>query len=340
MVMAATDAGSGRPMEAGFSRRRLVAPERLRALMQRSDLRGALQLGSHVAAIAVTGTLLWLLRATPFAVPLFAAHGVLLNFLYAGQHELSHGTVFRSKWPNVLFGRLFGLILIYPRDFDRIQHAAHHQHTQDWAKDGELVRAPYTLRSYLMWFWGLTYWQTRVSRIWRFCRGQVIEPYIREGEHALVIREGRIHAAVYAGVAVVSLATGSWAAVLLWLAPMLVMKPVHQLQNTIEHLGLSHHDDILHNTRSTRTNALMRWLCWQMPYHTAHHTFPSVPFWQLASLDAEIRASGARPHAMGWIEFQVEVIRKLWSRNEDDYPYDEVWIVPRAGGGTRRVEAA
>ena len=37
-------------------------------------------------------------------------------------------------------------------------------------------------------------------------------------------------------------------------------KPVHQLQNTIEHLGLSHEADILNNTRSTRTNALMRWL--------------------------------------------------------------------------------
>ncbi|MEL7088794.1 MAG: hypothetical protein AAGL98_10200, partial [Planctomycetota bacterium] len=34
---------------------------------------------------------------------------------------------------------------------------------------------------------------------------------------------------------------GSW----LWLLPMLLTKPIHQLQNTIEHLGLSHEPDIM-----------------------------------------------------------------------------------------------
>ena len=326
-------------MEASFSRRRLIAPERLRALMQRSDLRGALQLSSHLGAVGLSGWLLWTLWGTVWAAPVFMAHGVLINFLYAGQHELSHGTVFRTKWPNVLFGRLIGFAMLYPRDFDKIQHWAHHQHTQDWEKDGELVREPYTLRSYLLWFWGVTYWRSRVSRILRFCRGEVIEPYVAPHEHARVIREARAHAALYALIAAVSVAAQSWAAVLLWLAPMVAMKPVHQLQNTIEHLGLSHRDDILENTRSTRTNALMRWLCWQMPYHTAHHTFPSVPFWRLKALDAEMRGGGARPHEMGWIEFQIEVIRKLWSKSEADYPYDEVWIVPTARGA-RRIEPA
>lgn len=327
-------------MEASFSRRKLVAPTRMRELMQRSDLRGALQLGSHFGAIAITGVALWTFWGTWWAVPLFMVHGVLINFLYAGQHELSHETVFKTKWLNEAFGRLIGFLMIFPRDFDKIQHWAHHQHTQNWDKDGELVREPYTLRSYLLWFWGPTYWYTRVTRIVRFCRGIVIEPYIRDGEHAKVIREGRIHAALYSTIAIVSLLTGSWAAVILWIAPLVVMKPVHQLQNTIEHLGLSHKDDIFENTRSTRTNAVMRWLCWQMPYHTAHHTFPSVPFWQLSSLDAEIRNSGAVPHKMGWIEFQIEVLRKLASKSEDEYPYDEVWIVPRADGRTQRIEAA
>ncbi|MBL3703169.1 rhizopine catabolism protein [Sulfitobacter sp. BDSS02] len=327
-------------MEASFSRRRLIAPPRLRELMQRSDLRGALQLGSHLGALAVSSVLLWQFWGTWWAVPLFMVQGVLINFLYAGQHELSHGTVFETKWINVLFGRIFGFFLIYPRDFDKIQHAAHHQHTQDWEKDGELVREPYTFKTYQLWFWGVSYWQSRVTRIIRFCKGEVIEPYIRAEENALVIREARIHAALYVLIAVVSVAAQSWAAVILWIAPMLVMKPVHQLQNTIEHLGLSHKNDILENTRSTKTNALMRWLCWQMPYHTAHHTFPSVPFWRLRDLDATMRENGAEPHRMGWIEFQVEVWRKLRRKNEDDYPYDEVWIVPRGNGASVKVEAA
>lgn len=327
-------------MEANFSRRRLVDPQHLRTLMQRSNLAGTAQLASHAAALAASGTALWLLWGTWWAVPVFVLHGVLLNFLYAAQHELSHATVFRTKWLNVAFGRLIGFLMLYPRDFDKIQHWAHHQHTQCWEKDGELVREPYTLRTYLLWFWGPSYWWSRISRIIRLSRGIVLEPYVRADEHDLVIREARIHAALYVGVALVSVGAGSWAAVILWIAPMITMKFVHQLQNTIEHLGLSHEDDILRNTRTTRTNALMRWLCWQMPYHTAHHSFPSVPFWRLRELDAAMRGSGAEPYSMGWIEFQVEVLRKLWARSEADYPYDDVWIVQRGDGRRYRLEAA
>ncbi len=327
-------------MQTSFSRRDLIAPQRLRTLMQRSDMYGALQLGSHFGVLLVTGVALWMTWGSWWALPFFVVHGVVLNFLYAGQHELSHETVFKTKWLNEAFGRLIGFLMIFPRDFDKIQHWAHHQHTQNWEKDGELARAPYTLKSYLLWFWGPTYWVSRVDRIVRFCRGTVLEPYVRPEQHAIVIREARVHAALYAGIAVVSVVTGSWAAVILWLLPMVVMKPVHQLQNTIEHLGLSHEDNILENTRSTRTNAVMRWLCWQMPYHTAHHTFPAVPFWQLRKLDAEMKGSGAEPHAMGWIEFQIEIIRKLANKSEADYPYDEVWIVPRGDGRKVQVEAA
>ncbi|MFK7765426.1 MAG: fatty acid desaturase [Roseobacter sp.] len=327
-------------MEARFSRRHLVAPEHMRALMQRSDLRGGVQFASHVGAITLSGTALWMLWGTWWAVPFFMIHGILINFLYAAQHELSHGTVFKTKWLNEWLGRVIGFLMIFPRDFDKIQHWAHHQHTQNWEKDGELVREPYTLRSYLLWFWRPTYWLSRVTRIMRFCRGIVIEPYIRDGEHSKVILEARIHTTLYGTIALLSVIFGSWAAMILWIAPMLVTKPVHQMQNTIEHLGLSHADDILENTRSTKTNALMRWLCWQMPYHTAHHTFPSVPFWQLAALDDAMRHSGAQPHEMGWIEFQIEVLSKLSSKSEAEYPYDEVWIVPRADGRTQRIEAA
>ncbi|MDJ0631328.1 MAG: fatty acid desaturase [Rhodobacter sp.] len=326
-------------MQTSFTRRDLIDPKRLRALMQRSDLAGVLQLGSHLGAIALSGTGLWLTWGTWAAVPVFMVHGVLLNFLYAAQHELSHGTVFQTKWPNMVFGRSIGFLMIFARDFDWIQHSAHHQYTQNWEKDGELARAPYTLRSYLLWMTGVTYWWTRAARMLRLARGVVLEPYIRPDQHGLVIAEARWHLAGYAVVAVVSLAAQSPAALILWLAPMVAMKPVHQLQNTIEHLGLSHESDIFRNTRSTRTNAVMRWLCWQMPYHTAHHAFPSVPFWRLKDLDAELRGNGAEPYAMGWIEFQIEVIRKLWAKDESQYPYDEVWVVPTARG-PRRLEAA
>jgi fatty acid desaturase len=310
------------------SRRELIDSATLRGLCVPSDAAGARQALSHVGAIAATGTLLWLARAGWWAIPLFAVHGTLLNFLYAGQHELSHGTVFRTRWLNEWVGRLFGFVLFYPRTFDQVQHMAHHRYTQDWTRDGELARERYTLGSYLLWMSGVTYWYTRWRRIVRFSSGIVTEPYLPAYRHAELIREARWHLVGYATVAAVSVLAQSWAALLLWLAPMCAMKFMHQLQNTIEHLGLAHDDDILGNTRSTRTNALMRWMAWQMQYHTAHHAFPGVPFHRLRRLNALLFTErGLEPPTMSYWGFQVAAVRALaGGKTEADYPDDRMWI--------------
>jgi fatty acid desaturase len=225
--------------------------------------------------------------------------------------------------------------MIFPRDYDQVMHFAHHTHTQNWEKDGELVREPYTLHSYLLWMSGITYWRNRFFGVIRRARGIIIEPYIRVEEEAKVVQESRIHLILYVIIALGSIVTQSWAVLSFWILPMIATKPIHQLQNTIEHLGLSHNDDILENTRSTKTNAFMRWLCWQMPYHTAHHVFPSVPFWKLHKLNTKIEAQAGSVHRMGWIEFQVEVIKCLAQKDESKWPQNEVWVVPTDGGRLR-----
>ena len=83
-----------------FVRRDVIDAAKLRSLCVASNAAGAVQTLSHLGAIGASGTLLWLTRGTWWAVPVFAIHGVLLNFLYAGQHELSHWTVFRTGWLN------------------------------------------------------------------------------------------------------------------------------------------------------------------------------------------------------------------------------------------------
>ncbi|QPM90295.1 fatty acid desaturase [Pseudooceanicola algae] len=322
-------------MEASFSRRKLLEPQELKYLNQRSDLRGWLQMGSHIGAIVLAGIAHAMVMGTWWVLLTGFVLGVLLNFLYAAQHELSHSTVFANRKLNEIWGRIIGFLMIFPRDFDQVMHFAHHKWTQDWNRDGELVREPYTLHSYLLWLVGVSYWRNRFVGLVRRARGVIIEPYIRPDEEAKIIREARIHVVLYGAIILASLAFGSWAWATFWILPMLLTKPVHQLQNTIEHLGLSHEDNILENTRSTRTNAVMRWLCWQMPYHTAHHTFPSVPFWKLRELNSKIEDKAGEVWRMGWIEFQIEVIGKLRQKDESQYPMNEVWVIPHAGRSLR-----
>jgi fatty acid desaturase len=311
-----------------FGRRDMIAAASLKELSVKSDLRGFIQLGSHLGALTLTGAALLRAWGSLWAVPLFMAHGILINFLYAGQHELSHWTVFRTKGLNEFFGRLFGFVLIYPRDFDQVQHFAHHRFTQDWQRDGELARKPYTLTSYVWWMLGISYWYTRVRRVVRFSCGIVTEPYLPTGRKPGLIREARWHLAGYALIAAVSVIARSTLALELWLLPMLLMKPVHQLQNTMEHLGLPHVDSITENTRSTRTNALMRWLAWNMQYHTAHHAFPGVPCYRLRRLHEAIFISqGRAPPTMSYLGFQRSAISALWhARSEADYPNEGAWI--------------
>jgi len=326
-------------MEEVFSRRKIVTPAELKELNERSDMMGWLQMLSHIGLIIGLGYAHSLAMGSWWVLLTGFLLGVAINFLYAAQHELSHWTVFRTKGLNELFGRVIGFFMLFPRDYDLIMHYSHHRYTQNWDKDGELVREPYTLTTFLLWMSGLTYWRNRVTGIIRRARGIIIEPYIHANEEAKVARESRWHLLGYGAILAGSVYLETWAAVTFWLLPMLLTKPVHQLQNTIEHLGLSHNDDILNNTRSTRTNAVMRWLCWQMPYHTAHHSFPSVPFWKLRRLNDKIEQACGEVHRMGWIEFQIEAIRKLRQHDEDFFPMNEVWIVPTSGGRQVKLEA-
>lgn len=169
---------------------------------------------------------------------------------------------------------------------------------------------------------------SRVSRLVRLVQGKVIEPYIRDDEKPLVIREARIHVALYAAVVAVSLYFETWAALAYWIAPMLVTKWAYMLQGTIKHLGRPHNDNLFENTRTARTGMLFHWLGWNMQYHTAHHLFPSVPFHRLPALhEAIVAKAGAEPPTMGYFAFQKEVWRKLWrGRERQDYADGSVWI--------------
>jgi fatty acid desaturase len=315
-------------MDQVFAREHVIAPDRLRQLSRRSDARGWLQLLSHFTAIGISGFAVYSTLGTVWVVVPFLIHGVLINYLYGGQHELSHSTVFATRWLNEVFGRLIGFILITPRDADQIQHFAHHRHTQIWRQDGELFRQPYTLRSYLLRLSGIDYWRANIVALLLYAVGRVDEPYIKPVQHSMVISEARLHQAGYAIIAGISVGAGSWAAVLYWLAPLLLTKSAHQLQNLIEHVGLPHSEDIFANTRSTRTNAFARWLCWQMQYHTAHHAFPSVPFFRLRELHREIfDARAIQPPTMTYLGFQRAIIRALAAKGETEYPDDRAWIL-------------
>ena len=314
-------------MDQVFAPRGMVEPDTLKALSSKSDARGWLQVITHFGAIGVTGWLLHAALGTGWVVPAFIVHGAFINYLYAGQHEFSHSTVFKSPGLNEFFGRLIGLIVLHPRDMDQIQHFAHHRYTQKWREDGELYRPYYTLGSYIMAMTGLWLVRRVPISIVRCAFGKVETPYVRGKNEQRVILEARVTLAIYVAIIAASLALRSWAALLYWFAPLVLTKWTHQIQNLIEHNGMPKSGGIFENTRSTKTNAFMRWLCWNMQYHTAHHAYPSVPFYRLKQLhQAAFTANGLKPATMTYLGFQIGMIKALRGKGEEQQPIDKVWV--------------
>ena len=78
----------------------------------------------------MTGAGLWLTWGSWWAAPCFVVHGMLVNFLFAAQHECNHYTAFETRWVNDLVNRITGFVLLYPRSYERWYHFEHHRHTQ------------------------------------------------------------------------------------------------------------------------------------------------------------------------------------------------------------------
>jgi fatty acid desaturase len=241
---------------------------------------------------------------------------VLINCLYAGQHEMSHWSAFRTRWLNDAFGHVFGLATLNPFLTDRFIHFAHHRATHDPDRDPELMGVgTYTLATYLLDLTAVSFWTRRVVGVVRAAFGQGLESayWLTPRERRIVIGEASIHISLWAALAAASLALHSWLAVSLWLAPMLATKWFHQLQNLGEHTGLPHVANIFANTRTLTGPAAMRWLMWNMSWHTAHHAFPGVPFHALPALHREIAARTMVP-TRGYLGAQRDIFAGLTRR--------------------------
>ena len=308
-------------MEDFVGNTKLIPAKRLRELSQKSDLEGWKQTLSHFGVLAISTAALAASWGSLWAIPCFVIQGILINFLYAGQHELSHWTVFKTKKLNDIVGHMIGFILLLPRRSDRFEHFQHHRYTQDIELDGELDGAPpFTFWSYTIYFLGFTYWSDVIGKLIRTPFHRFTEAYLTDNQKQQIMTEARWYWLGYFTIALLSVIFQSWAAVTLWLAPMLVMKFIHQCQNITEHTAMPHEQDILINTRTIKSNSVLNWLAWNMPYHTAHHTYPSVPFFRLPQLHAEmVAAMGHEPETIGYLAFQKHMFRKLLKEGQSRY---------------------
>ncbi|HIK35912.1 MULTISPECIES: fatty acid desaturase family protein [unclassified Thermosynechococcus] len=264
----------------------LLSIAELQDLNQRSNWAGLRQLTLHLGIILVSDAV-WLTQLGErwwLAIPALFLCGTSLATMFATLHECSHRTAFASQRLNDAVASLAGLLCFYNSDFYRRYHKWHHRYTQIPGKDPELDDPkPTNWWEYLWELSGLPWWWGKLQTFWNLLLGHWQRyPYITPEAGPEVIRSARMQLLVYGGAIALSVALGYPWFVLAWVVPLAVGQPVLRFILLAEHTNCSNDNNGLTNTRTTLTLWPIRLLMWNMPYHTEHHLYPSIPFHALA----------------------------------------------------------
>ena len=265
-----------------------IVPRQTRnELNELQDGPGLAFLAFHIAVMGSTGYLLHLSLGTWWVIPALLAHGYVIAAMFSLFHETAHLNAFKSRWLNEGIYWVTGVATFYMKTVFRIEHMAHHAHTQDPELDPQRIPMAET-------FWGYIYYATGIPslqlKLWRLIYhpfGIISErekAYIPEDRVPEVQRDAWVYWGVYALVVAGSLYFQTWAALIYLAIPIVVGEPFQRMLRIAEHTGCELNPDMLRNTRTTLTWAPLRWINWNMSLHVEHHAISSAPFHALPRL--------------------------------------------------------
>ena len=316
-----------------------VPPDVLRALHRRSNLRGFLQTGGYLGMLLSTGAATLLSAAHgpwPATVLLVFLHGMVAAFLINGVHELSHGTVFRSRRLNRLFASILAFLGWINHEKFEASHARHHRYTLHPPDDLEVVLP---IRLMVRHFFKTGFidspaaWHTFRETL-RTARGRFegewenhLFPSSDPGRRVPPVRWARILLAGHGTIAAVSLAMGWWMLpVVTTLAPF-YGKWLFFLCNNTQHIGLQDNvPDFRLCCRTFLLNPFLQFLYWHMNFHTEHHMYAAVPCYHLRKLHQEIRHD--LPHCPRGLVAVWREIAAIQSRQDKDPSYQHPVDLP------------
>lgn len=268
-----------------------LGPAMLRELSVRSNLRGAAQSLGHYGLIVLAGALIWMVSSrygVLWALPLMAAQGYLVAFLFMAVHETAHKTAFRSRGLNLAVGYLSGFIIGLPYEYYCLFHWDHHRYTQDPDKDPELIVGvkPASDTQLAVAYSGLLQVAGRLRLLLGHAiTGKVVVPWIPENKRGTIVAEARAYVASYALLLALSLWFSSALLLWVWIVPLIIGQFFLRPYLYAEHTGCDRTRSAFQNTRTTYTGAIVKWIAWNMPYHVEHHAYPSIPFHALPKLN-------------------------------------------------------
>ena len=337
-----------------------IEREQLRELSKRSDFRGWLQAGGHLALFSSTGFLTYLFWSQELwfacSVMLFA-HGTIGSFFVGvAPHELGHGTVFRTKWLNKIFLYLYSLLSWWDPFAYATSHTYHHRYTMypDGDRENLLPLEPSisSLLAVQLFTVNLFTGQGRtfgkgglISTIFATVKSACNIPDsteipIREWLQALFNDQpseqiksrwwSRALLFFHSSIAALAIHTELWVLpLLITVFPFIGNWGVY-LVGLPQHCGLRDNDpDFRKCVRSMKLNPLSEFLYWHMNWHTEHHMYAGVPCYNLKKLYRELANDMPTPRTLigAWKE-----MRETWQRQQLDPYYQFDTPLPKTAG--------
>ncbi|MER8380815.1 MULTISPECIES: fatty acid desaturase [unclassified Mesorhizobium] len=283
-----------------------LSVEERRDLTARVDGPGIVRLAVHGGLVVVLGALI--AARIPFWPLLVLPQGILIVFFFTLLHETIHETAFRTAWLNRAVAAVAGFLILLPPAWFRYFHFAHHRHTHDPDNDPELMAPkPETISQYLRYLSGGPYWIGMARVIATNAAGRNRDGFVPEKGRGKVVIEARLFLIGYAVLLAASLAAQSALLLWVWIVPVLVAQPFLRAYLLAEHALCPHVANMLENTRTTFTTRLVRFVAWNMPYHSEHHSYPAVPFHRLPRFH-EIIAEHLRTTERGYVRFHRKLV--------------------------------
>lgn len=265
--------------------------------------------------------------ASPFlSVPLYLlASAAMVIGATAFSHECSHATAFRSRSLNEMTYFVTSLLYMEEPHLRRMKHGLHHAYTSFADSDPEIDRsAPATLTVYVGELFGI---QKMFGRIVELARGaagrsKLLNAHGREirpisaAQVATIRKNSIVFLVCYGGLATWGVVGETMDPVVYFFVPRLLGEIAMQFMTIPFHAEMSRNSaNVLETTRSVRCSTILSYLICNMNRHVEHHLFPSVPFYALPALSANL-GEGSRLESHSAFRSNLEVVKSILSRRQ------------------------
>ncbi len=292
-----------------------ISRKDLNELNQRSNFWGFLQSLSFLSLFCLLGGSAYYFfqknHWIAFGIVLYL-HGILSSFtgMEAASHELSHSTVFKTKRINDFFYRLFCFISWNNWIHLRYNHRVHHNYTSfegldpDISINSRILKANIWNFLLLFTFDFIKFYRRIIPIVFQalgstrpeYSLSPALSPEILKKQSPKMRRVARLILIIHVLLIIFFIYYEKYILIILVNLPSFFATFLAKACVTLQHIGLPKNNRYWsQNSYTFYANPVIRFLYWNMNYHIEHHSYASVPFYQLPKLHRAMKTQGPIP---------------------------------------------